>query len=78
MDGVKPYYQALEDFIRELEDLKVTSLHLVALCADEGTHDVVGMWNAGPFEMAMAAGVLQLHAGSMYREVNGEDADEEE
>jgi len=77
MEAVKPYYPALEDFIRELEERKVTALCMVALCADDSIHDVVGTYNAGPFELAMAAGVLQLHAGVVYREVNEEDDDAE-
>lgn len=59
-----------------MQECNVTSLCMVALCSDEGTHDVVANWQAGPFEMASAAGILQLHAGLKYMEVNDEEEEE--
>lgn len=73
----RPYFEAFEDFLRELQEHDVTAICMVALCSDEDTHDVVANWHCGPFEMAAAAGVLQLHAGMMYNDANKEEGEEE-
>ena len=75
---VKPYFEAFEDFLRELQGHDVTAIAMVALCSDEDTHDVVSNWHCGPFEMAAAAGVLQLHAGFMYNDANANEEEGEE
>ena len=75
---VKPYFGTVEEFLRLLQEHEITSICLVALCADEDTHDVVATWQAGPFETASAAGILQLHAALKYNEMNRGEEDEEE
>lgn len=75
----RPYFEAVEEFLRMIQEHQVTSLCMVALCADEDTHDVVGRWNAGPFEMSAAGGVLQLHAALAYSDANrGKDDEDDE
>ena len=73
----RPYWEAVEEFLRALQENNVTSLCMVALCSDEDTHDVVSCWHAGPFEKASAAGILQLHASYAYNHVNDDDDEEE-
>lgn len=58
MPGVenKPYFPAVEEFLRDLQELDVQALVMVALCGDEDVHDSVGTYRCGPFELAAAAG----------------------
>lgn len=78
MPEYRPYFEAVEEFLTEAQQHNVTSLHLVAMCSDPDTHDVVAGWNAGPFETAAAAGVLQLHAAQQYTELNNTDEEEDD
>lgn len=71
----KPYWEAVETFLRDLQDRDVRSVVLVGLLRDEDTHNVCVMYDAGPFELSDAAGILQLNAAKKYLEVN---RDEEE
>lgn len=73
----RPYFEAVEEFLRELQGCNVTSLCMVALCSDEDTHDIVSAWRAGPFETASIAGILQMHAALMYHDVNEEDGEDD-
>ena len=85
----KPYFEAVENFLRELQHHDVKSLQLVALCNDPDTFDVIGTWGSGPNELASAAGLLQMHASLKYTRENedynedagdddGDDDDDEE
>lgn len=75
----RPYFEAVEGFLSAIQSHKVTSLCLVALCSDEDeSHNVVSKWQAGPFETMTAAGVLQLHAGLQYNEINVDYDDDDE
>lgn len=74
----KAYNEAVINFLNDLEGEKVKSLVMVALCDDEETHDVVCTWKAGPIETMTVAGVLQLHAGLMYNNINSEVDDDED
>ena len=69
----RPYFEAVEEFLRELQEHNVTSICMVALCSDEDTYDVVSGWQAGPHETASMAGILQMHAALLYHDVNEED-----
>lgn len=71
----RPYWEAVETFLRDLQDRDVRSVVLVGLLRDEDTHNVCVMYDAGPFELSDAAGILQLAAAKKYLEVN---RDEEE
>lgn len=73
----KPYFEAVENFLRELQHHDVKSLQLVALCNDPDTFDVIGTWGSGPNELASAAGLLQMHASLKYTREN-EDYDEDD
>lgn len=74
----RPYFEAVEEFLRELQEHSVTSLCMVALCSDEDTYDVISQWNSGPFEMASMAGIIQMHSTLMYIDANDEESDLEE
>lgn len=74
---VKPYYKAVEDFLRQCEGMKVRAMALVALVDDEEAYDVVRTYEAGPHELASCAGILQMQAAYLYNEMN-KDYDEEE
>ena len=50
---------------------------MVALCGDEDVHDSVGTYRCGPFELAAAAGILQMHSCYRYQQMQNEDDDEE-
>jgi hypothetical protein len=67
---IKPYYEAIEGFMRELSSLDVSSLCMVALTRDPDVYDVVSCFGAGPHEIAACAGILQMHAAYKYGEVN--------
>ena len=69
----RDYFPAVEDFLREIQDLRVTGLAMVALVDDPECHDVVGVFDCGPFELASAAGILQLHASMRYADINRDD-----
>lgn len=76
----KDYYATIEDFMRSCEPLNVTGMVLVALTDgtdEDETHDIIAGYNMGPFELAGAAGLLQLHASRKYIDVNEEDDDDE-
>ena len=66
--GVKPYYAAVENMLRELECRNVKSLVMVALVDDEEIYDVVSDYAAGPMELAFISGLLQFHAQNKLRE----------
>lgn len=74
----RPYYEAVETFLREIQDLNVTSMCLVALSDDKEIHNVIVGYRAGPFETASMAGILQLRAGMLYAEANEEDEEDED
>lgn len=74
---VKPYYKAVEDFMRQCEGMKVRAMALVALVDDEEAYDVICTYEAGPNELASCAGILQMQAAYLYNEMN-KDYDEEE
>ena len=74
--GVKPYYEAVENLLREIEHRKVKSLMMVALVDDEEIYDVVSDYAAGPMELAFISGLLQFHAQNKLREADAA-ADEE-
>lgn len=74
---VKPYYKAVEDFMRQCEGMKVRAMALVALVDDKEAYDVVSTYEAGPHELASCAGILQMQAAYLYNEMN-KDYDEEE
>ena len=75
----KPYFEAVENFLRELQHHDVKSLQLVALCNDPDTFDVIGTWGSGPNELASAAGLLQMHASLKYTKENeGYDDDDDD
>lgn len=61
MPGIenKPYFPAVEEFLRDLQELDVQALVMVALCGNEDVHDSVGVYRCGPFELASAAGPEQ-------------------
>lgn len=46
MPGIenKPYFPAVEEFLRDLQELDVQALVMVALCGDEDVHDSVGTY----------------------------------
>lgn len=75
---VKPYYKAVEDFMRQCEGMKVRAMALVALVDDEEAYDVLCTYDTGPYELASCAGILQLEAGLLYNEVNKDYNEEEE
>lgn len=77
MKNVKPYYQTVEEFLREIDDLKVRSMVLVALTDDAEVHDVICGFRAGPFELAEISGLLNLHAAHSYIKINEEDETDE-
>lgn len=79
MPGVenKPYFPAVEEFLRDLQELDVQALVMVALCGDEDVHDSVGTYRCGPFELAEAAGILTMHSCYRYQEMQQEQDDEE-
>lgn len=78
----REYFGAVEDFLREIQGLKVRSICMVALTDDPDTYDVVSAYDAGPMELAACAGILQMHAAYRYGEINrdppgnSEDAEE--
>ena len=74
----KPYFEAVENFLRELQHHDVKSLQLVALCNDPDTFDVIGTWGSGPNELASAAGLLQMHASLKYTRENEDDDDDDD
>lgn len=77
----KEYWSSIEDFMKDIDDLKVDSLVLVALVSpddESGTRDVLAVYQAGPFELMNAAGTLQLHAGYMFNKINADEEDEQE
>lgn len=75
---VKPYYKAVEGFLRQCEGMKVRAMALVALVDDEEACDVVCTYKTGPRELASCAGILQMQAGYLYNEINrGYDEEEE-
>ena len=71
----RDYFPTVEDFLREIQDLHVTGLAMVALVDDPECHDVVGVFDRGPFELASAADILQLHASMRYADINRDDDD---
>ena len=73
----RDYFPSVEDFLREIQNLNVTGLAMVALVDDPDCHDVVGVFDGGPFELASCAGILQLHASMRYADINRTDDDEE-
>lgn len=76
---VRPYYKAVEDFLRRCESMKVQSMALVALVDEKDAYDIVSTYKTGPHELASCAGILQLEAGYLYNEINrGYDEEEEE
>lgn len=79
MPGIenKPYLPAVEEFLRDLQELDVQALVMVALCGDEDVHDSVGTYRCGPFELAAAAGILQMHSCYRYQQIQNEADDEE-
>ena len=78
MKDVKPYYQTVENFLRETDDLKVRSMVLVALTDDDEIHDVICDFGAGPFELAEISGLLNLHAAHSYIKINEEEDEPDE
>lgn len=74
----RPYWESVETFLRELQDLHVTSLCLVALSDDKEIHNCVVDYDAGPFELMTMAGILQLRANMLYLEANNAEDDEDE
>ena len=77
MPGIenKPYFPAVEEFLRDLQELDVQALVMVALCGD--VHDSVVTYRCGSFELAAAAGILQMHSCYRYQQMQNEDDDEE-
>lgn len=73
----KPYFPAVEEFLRDLQELDVQALVMVALCGDEDVYDSVGTYRCGPFELAAAAGILTMHSCYRYQQMNSEDDEEE-
>lgn len=73
----RDYFPSVEEFLREIQDLHVTGLAMVALVDDSDCHDVVGVFDCGPFELASCAGILQLHASMRYADIKRTDDDEE-
>lgn len=79
MPGIenKPYFPAVEEFLRDLQELDVQALVMVALCGNEDVHDSVGVYRCGPFELAEAAGILTMHSCYHYQQMNKKEDDEE-
>lgn len=75
---VKPYYKAVEGFLRQCEGMKVRAMALVALVDDEEAYDVVCTYKTGPHKLASCAGILQMQAAYLYNEANTEYDEEEE
>lgn len=74
----RPYWEAFESALKDLQDYDVDSLAIVALCNDEDVHNVCAYWRAGPFEKSSMASVLQLSASLEYNQINSkEDKDDE-
>jgi hypothetical protein len=74
----RDYWEAVEIFLKELQPLSVQAVAMVALTADEDVHDVVSIYGAGPFELASMAGILQMHAGYQYSQLNDDDEEDDE
>lgn len=74
----REYWEAAELFLKELQPLHVQAVAMVALTDDPDVHDVVSVYGAGPFELASMAGILQMHAGYQYSQINGEEDEDEE
>ena len=74
----RPYFEAFEKMLSELQGHDVKSVCMVALCTDGDTHDVITCYNAGPFEMVTAAGALQLHASYKFNQINANEEEGEE
>ena len=72
----RDYWEAVEHFLRTLQNMKVRSLGLVALVDDEEAHDVVCTYDSSPWEIASMAGLLQLHAANREREDREEAEDD--
>lgn len=80
MDKVKPYYEAIEDFMAACEPLNVQCMVMVAITdgADKDeTADVIAGYQAGAFELANIAGRLQLHANYEFMKAQEGDRDDE-
>ncbi len=74
----RDYWEMVEELLRDLQERKVRSLIAVALIDDENIHDVLSVWGAGPYELSDAAGILQLHAGLLFNQINGSEDEEDE
>lgn len=72
----RDYWPAVESWLKEAAKYPITAAAMVALTADENVHDVAVVYNAGPFETATMASVLQLMAGHKY-DLMREDDDED-
>ena len=77
-EETRDYFEAVEEFLKQIHPLKVKSVCMVALIESDDTFDVVSCFGAGPMEMAASAGVLQMHAAYKYTEINREDDDDDE
>jgi hypothetical protein len=72
----KEYWGAVEDFLRDASDMEIESLVIVGLCPaknEAGVHDVISVWQAGPFELMQVASTLQLHASYEFTNINNSE-----
>lgn len=72
----RPYFEAFEDFLRNVNDMNIRAVTITALCEKgEDAHNVIGMWKCGPYELMEMASVLQLRATELYRQAQKETED---
>lgn len=78
MDINREYYPAVEQFLRQLDGMRVQSVCMIALVDEEDAFDVYVSYNAGAMELCTCAGILQMHAAREYIEITKEQEDEDE
>lgn len=74
----RPYFEAFEDALRNMQDHEIRAVCIVALCDDDDIHNITSNWNAGPYEMAEAANVLQLDASLKFIKANRDELEEDD
>ena len=69
----RDYVSSVIEFLNMLGSFRegaVKSLALVALVDTPDAHDVVSVWNATPFTLAVAGSVLSMHGTAAYLAAN--------
>lgn len=75
----KPYFETLEDFLRNADGMNIRAVTITALCENgEDAHDIACTWNCGPYELMEMASVLQLRAAELYIKANSGNEGEQE